>query len=101
MLFNKIRISLTFIFFLALVCSISYNKYQYDKIQSYKTEVHTLRTTLTNVKQINEKNFLLDNKYNNILNTVNKGDPNDIQGNIKLFNNISSSLYNIYDTRLQ
>lgn len=101
MLFSRIKISLTFIFFLVLICSISYNKYQYDKIQSYKSEVNTLRTTLSNIKQINQKNLLLNNRYNNILNTLDKGDPNDVQVNIKLFNNISNSLYNLYDNRMQ
>lgn len=101
MLFSKVKVSMYFIFFLILFVSIAYNKYQYDQIESYKTEINTLRTTLTNVKQINEKNLILDNKYNNILNSINKGDSNDIQSNIKLFNNISSHMYNLYDSGVQ
>lgn len=101
MLFNKIKISLSIIFFFLFVCSLSYNLYQRERICSLNTEINTLRTTLSNVKQINEKNFILDKKYNNLLNTINKGDANDSVNIIKDFNSISNSLSKLYDTRVQ
>lgn len=100
MLFNKIRISIYFIFFLVLFISVAYNKYQYNQIQLYKSELNTLKTTLINIKQINDKNMILDKKYNNILNSINKGGSDEPEDIIKNFNNISDSMYKLYDTRL-
>lgn len=94
MLFNKIKISMYSIFFIILICSLSYNKYQHDKIESYKAEVSTLRTTLDNVKAINTSNELINKKYNELfINIQSNEDPNNVQKNIDLFNNISNSMF--------